>query len=811
MFPRLPSYNRTDRRGLDCWKPRIDLGPSTANIRESLSMTSPRRSRVANQLMLLAIAPNLFLLGQTAPAAAIQTRGGAEASQAADAKLPPTATAADQDLQPRSGSSHRKALLIGCNLYPALPEYRLQGPENDVRLLSRLLVSEKFGFPANNITTLVSSAARENQPTRANLVREFERLCENNRPGDEVLIFLAGHGCRITNLNPDDDPEPDGLDEAFVPMDVSCWDSGNPPAIGELIADDQFATWLSRLQSSGARVFFVADCCHSGSLDRGGKSAGEPLRVRHLPDVFPVSDKGSASPSTVRPEFPQGMVSLFAVPERDNAVEELMPPGNIQSAEGEKEFHGRLSYTLCRILNEASRPLTYRELLQQLKWSYSARNWYPYPYLEGEQIDHEILGYESWPERSVIHFQREKPYFRLNAGTLAQVTPGTIFAIYPPVGAPSDDQVLGHLRVVRSKLDSCEAIPCPFEQSPEISADQLPTVGRAEIAFRAYNDSRLPVVVIDISSDHAAAAQVESVQKIVANISSAPNALVKQTADADEAELLIRVSTDQITLTRKHELVAEPQGRTYRSFSSELDPARANLEKSLKVWLPAMSRAINLVKLGTAAEQGKSSAHALRSGKLQLEFFRAHLPNQTPNHGDYLPLDDLSQLQFREGDHLLIRVTNLGALPVRITGLVVESGFAINGLTPRVDGRSKDAAGRSYGNRVVPGEASYREFQIAIDESTTGIENFLLIAVPEENGGEEQDFRFLRQRPLQLETPQPQQTRSQSGSEFNQLINWRLFGQSLNRGSEKPPAALIIRVPWFVGPTGAESSQPQQM
>ena len=62
-------------------------------------------------------------------------------------------------------------------------------------------------------------------------------------------------------------PEPDGLDEVFLPADVGRWQEGN---LNGAIMDDQIGKWLAQMRDKGADVWIVFDCCHSGSMSRRG-------------------------------------------------------------------------------------------------------------------------------------------------------------------------------------------------------------------------------------------------------------------------------------------------------------------------------------------------------------------------------------------------------------------------------------------------------------------------------------------------------------------------------------------------------------
>ena len=101
-------------------------------------------------------------------------------------------------------------------------DHHLAGPANDVRLMRRLL-QKQFQFAPADIVTLTEEEGTEaRRPTRTNIEREFHQLAEQVREGDQVVILLAGHGADSPNSSAGPDyPEPDGIDEIFLPADVS--------------------------------------------------------------------------------------------------------------------------------------------------------------------------------------------------------------------------------------------------------------------------------------------------------------------------------------------------------------------------------------------------------------------------------------------------------------------------------------------------------------------------------------------------------------------------------------------------------------
>ena len=192
----------------------------------------------------------------------------------------------------------RRALLVGVTRYDHLPRaYHLQGPANDVQLMKRLLM-ERYEFSKVGIVCLSEDeGVPERRPIRANIEREFLRLAKQASEGDQVVVLLSGHGSRQPESIPPDPeyPEPDGIDEIFLPADVDVW-KGFPQRVPRAIVDNELGTWLRAIAARRAYVWAIFDCCHSGTMTRGTEL------VRELPPgmLVPREELDQARERTAR-------------------------------------------------------------------------------------------------------------------------------------------------------------------------------------------------------------------------------------------------------------------------------------------------------------------------------------------------------------------------------------------------------------------------------------------------------------------------------------------------------------------------------
>jgi hypothetical protein len=147
------------------------------------------------------------------------------------------------------------ALLIGVSDYIHFDDVEggdLPGAEHDALGVRDYLLSQK-DFPRENVRVLLNHDA-----TKAAIEDGITGwLRERVRPGDNVVIFFAGHGSQMWDESGDED---DGLDETIAPADVMATSTDAD------ISDDEFNDWLGTLPSDN--VIVVLDNCNSGTGTR---------------------------------------------------------------------------------------------------------------------------------------------------------------------------------------------------------------------------------------------------------------------------------------------------------------------------------------------------------------------------------------------------------------------------------------------------------------------------------------------------------------------------------------------------------------
>ncbi|MDP2955963.1 MAG: caspase family protein, partial [Longimicrobiales bacterium] len=229
----------------------------------------------------------------------------------------------------------------------------LPGAEHDARTFRDVLLT-RFAFPAENVRMVLNGDA-----TRAALAEGITGwLASNARPGDNVVVFYAGHGSQMWDESGDED---DGLDETLAPADVA-------PASTEFdISDDTFGEWLAALPTTN--VVVVLDNCNSGT---GTRDVTPFSRSRQLGrDINAVTKPATVSRRAIpgqndKTGFDAGgarILELAAAQPDQAAVDAYFP-----ATDGAEAFHGGAFTTfLVRQLWRAPADATYEKVFTDVR------------------------------------------------------------------------------------------------------------------------------------------------------------------------------------------------------------------------------------------------------------------------------------------------------------------------------------------------------------------------------------------------------------------------------------------------------------
>jgi hypothetical protein len=626
--------------------------------------------------------------------------------------------------------ARRRALLVGVTRYDHLPRERhLEGPANDVRLMRRLLC-ERYQFPAEGIVVLIEDqgSTPAGRPTRTNIEREFHRLAASAREGDQVVILLAGHGSRQPERYPPDPDDigpdaPDGMDVIFLPADVGFW-GGERDRLSSAIADKEVGAWIRAIIVKGASVWAIYDFSYSCTMTRS------PDLVREVPPETLVPREAlekARSRANRRPEFARGsawsertpfvplhlsdrLVATYACRLDETASEGLQPPGSPDA-----EPYGLLSYSLADILlksAESKESLTYRELGRRLQSRYAGRpQGSPTPLVEGRGQERIVLTEHA--SQSLLRLTREEGKYRVNAGDLSGLTPGSILAVESATEADGKRQLLGHARIRATRPYDATVEPCAYEGSPVISDLALSSVCR--LVFRDLRPQRFKIAVQAPSGRNGLRQELTEAIRPLADSTTGLDVV----QDPRQADWLLRKDGDLIELS-------ETSG--YRS-PIRLRPDVKTLSDALRAALEKIHRARNLVALANEFETCGYRADA--AVDIDVDVLQ-HKSRSAPGE---VARALVNGWVFRPGNYISFRVHNKSkSARIFVTLLVIGSDFEITVFYPKATELGVDLApGKSLDTPPPPGEIS--------DEPPFGPEALVVIASAADNAP--MDFAFL--------------------------------------------------------------------
>lgn len=331
-------------------------------------------------------------------------------------------------------SAETRALLVGVSDYDNSDGIAdLKGPENDVRLMTRVLQ----GRGITDITVLADGIDGSVRPTKAAIMAALQDQADVAQEGDFVYIHLSGHGTRQKDQNGD---ETDGLDEVFLPADVTRAPPGNV-VIPNALVDDEIGAAVRAIRAKGADVWLVMDSCYSGS----GLRAVSPRTASRFvdPAIFGID----ATPSTI----PEGQIvssdaddasgdflAFYAARSTEVALEANM------AADGQpEEWYGLFTSKLAARL-EGNGAGSFRQLFQAVlsdlnDGSVPGGARLQTPLWEGTLIDAAVFGGQSTVGVRRFAVTGDE----LAAGSVHNIAEGTLLGLVADA-ADAPDQIIGY-------------------------------------------------------------------------------------------------------------------------------------------------------------------------------------------------------------------------------------------------------------------------------------------------------------------------------------------------------------------------------
>jgi len=346
------------------------------------------------------------------------------------------------------------AVLIGASTYRNLtPDKSLRAPMNDVRRMRAALLA--LGIRPDDIALYADGVEGSlADPTFAQINKVFDALPGRIASGDQIVIYMSGHGTQIPDDNGD---EEDGFDEAFLPVDAV------PPPPGaerfdmtNVIRDDRIGELVDALRAKGAHVWLVVDSCHSGTISR---AANEEQRAK---EISAADFKLSAAPATGAKKLADtkkatatgGSFLAFYASQSDEISLELAVPRG--APKDQQTWVSAFTDAMIAVL-ERGHVATYRDLLDETSRTMRAQippRTRQTPGQDGDALDRPLLGGAVAARAAGFSVDNN----RISGGLIAGLEVGTVVALFDRNGA----EPLAHAQVAQADGLSAEIVPVSF-------------------------------------------------------------------------------------------------------------------------------------------------------------------------------------------------------------------------------------------------------------------------------------------------------------------------------------------------------------
>jgi len=725
----------------------------------------------------------------------------------------------------QSAGAANHALLVGVTKYDNFDEKKhLYGPGNDAALFREVLAD--FEFKDENIVSLTEAVADgkpAQRPTRANILREFAATESRVQAGDQLVLYMGGHGSRQIADEDPNDPEPDGLDEVFLPADVGANFNYGVQKIENAISDDEIGAFLTAVRSKGAFVWFVADFCHSGTASRSAEETIERSRKLPLIDFAQTVEERAQlrelmvqaeANATPLPSLTRGAAThqdqvFEVIPEDSNSMGGIVVMSAAQPEEQTPEkpmprggkTYGLFTYTLIQALKQSPEGLSYNDLADKIYLNYRAMGRVkPTPVVEGNALNRQVLGLSEWPDQERILIRRQKfkkEEWIISAGQIRGLNIGSILEVFPPAGAKNADQSVGYVRVIEAQPLVALVVPHAYQGKASPAAESIQVAGRLVPAFIDYGDQSVRIALQERASAEEQPILVEdsselesAVHHSLTELSEKRGNLIQYVDTLVDADWVLTSEpfADRIVLQPASEaLSAEESSRSLdgvlsnqpgiRKFACEI---KEGVVVDLDTTLSKIARAHCLMNLGTSVAASAGSKAKIR---LRLEVLQ-HAAKEDLE-GTVVDFSDVRSRTLQVGNRYSFRVYNEGSEPADATLLFVDAHF---GITPLL--------ARGVDNRVQPSQ-SIQSRRFRVSDSAIGPEQLIAIAVRGDSVSP-LDMSYLAQPSLERSRSVP--TR---GDPIRSLFNATLFGESTGASQTRGlPASevknLTIEVlPWI--------------
>lgn len=548
------------------------------------------------------------------------------------------------------------ALLVGINRYASVTVPDLCGCVNDVEAMAALLHNQ-YGVPLANIAMLTNE-----QATHAAIASAFETHLtapartwhQAGAQGEEpaLLFYFSGHGSRAPATTRE---TASSLDETLVPHDSRTNNVYD-------IKDWELKDWLNGVTPYTENVTVILDCCHSGS--------GTRLTEKRTTAIRGCEDDRRPQPPHTVTNRSGNWVTLSACRNDQKAHEASI---------GNSALRGVFTYWLLETLAQMSphRPLTYRELYEQLVYRVSKSQPDQMPQCDGNRDRIWLAGVHAAQGRWLSLLPPRDGLFWINAGQMHGLVAGTQLKVYPPAASVPDDVSPSPIAIL--EIDTVEAVQCGclrVDAHPDV---EIPAGARVIVDWESAALQRSRLALVELN---------EGLSKIIRErlLQSDCNPWLSAVL-AEEACALRLVQTGEYLELQNRE------GQIIQRYALRtLNPFRGGWGKP-SYYDPIVKDLLHIVqyeKLG--ALQNLGSTELAEAIELRAEQIAVPMRGAATAGAINLPLEAQKTVVLPEGAALVLTIKNCHTVPLYLTVLRLDTDFGVTQLWPAVAGLNEALA-----------------------------------------------------------------------------------------------------------------------
>jgi len=566
--------------------------------------------------------------------------------------------------------SNKYALIIAVGNYDrAATGWSPISSENDIPLIKTAL--EGQGFDEKNIAIL-----QDKDADKAGIIDAFNKLINNVKEGDYVVVHYSGHGQQISDDNND---EIDGLDEALVSINApSSYKAGKDYKGEEHFRDEEFGELINELRAKvgkNGQVLVILDSCHSGTGTRGDAK----VRGGKSPFIIP----GQSNINKEANENGTGMneSSVKSRGNDDNLSPFILFAGakfdelNYETKDENGNGVGSLSFAVSKAFSEINTNSTYSSVFARILEIMADIAPKQTPMIEGD-INYKVFNGDVVEQEYYYEIEKviDNTKIKINGGNVTGVSKGDKIGLYN-IGTSSIDE---ETPIISGIVIETTNFNATVEFESEFSIKNL----KSYWAFiEEYNleNSYMGIYIEDVDNNLN-----EILLPKLENINNLTNIV----DDKESADILITSKRQKNKKNSRGNNSIYIKSMQTGSVIQEvkLDKSKEEVSKDIAKIVKDYTQGMFIKSLEMNDENYKVEIEFIpvipiydESGNPKVDKYGNFIIKDTLNIGDFM-VD--GNIEFKETDIVMIKIINTGKLDAYFSIIDIQPDGVINPFYP---------------------------------------------------------------------------------------------------------------------------------